>query len=72
MLWLWPEPIPFRLGYRAPRAEWAIRALDRLRELDLLSGDPPLPIPKFKIQFESGARLLEDFCFLMRGGHLNF
>jgi len=25
-------------------AAWAIRALDRLRELDLLPGDPPMPI----------------------------
>src|SRR6185369_18364 len=27
-----------------PRIEWAIRALDRLRELDLDSNDPPRPI----------------------------
>jgi hypothetical protein len=33
---------PFRLGHRAPRVEWAIRALDRLRELDLQPGDPLL------------------------------
>jgi hypothetical protein len=44
MLWVWPEPVPFRLGRQAPRAEWAIRALDRLRELDLQSGNPPMPI----------------------------
>jgi hypothetical protein len=44
LLWLWPEPIPFRLGHQTPRAEWAIRALDRLRELDLQPGDPPMPI----------------------------
>ena len=44
LLWAWPEPIRFRLGREAPGAEWAIRALDRLRELDLLPGDPPSPI----------------------------
>jgi Protein of unknown function (DUF3987) len=44
MLWVWPEPIPFRLGRQAPRAEWAIRALDRLRELDLHPGNPPMPV----------------------------
>ena len=44
MLWVWPEPVPFRLGHQAPRAEWAIRALDRLRELDLHPGNPPMPI----------------------------
>jgi Protein of unknown function (DUF3987) len=31
ILWVWPEPILFRLGRQAPRAEWAIDALDRLR-----------------------------------------
>jgi hypothetical protein len=44
LLWLWPEPIPFRLGQQAPGADWAIAALDRLRELDLRPGDPPQPI----------------------------
>ena len=44
ILWTWPEPIPFRLGRRAPGADWAIRALDRLRELELQRDDPPAPI----------------------------
>jgi len=44
LLWVWPEPIRFRLGHETPRAKWAIRALDRLRELDLRPGDPPSPI----------------------------
>src|SRR5262249_31629057 len=44
MLWTWPEPLPFRLGQRAPGTAWAIRALDRLRELDLQPSDPPSPI----------------------------
>jgi Protein of unknown function (DUF3987) len=35
LAWAWPEPIPFRLGRRPPRAEWAISAFDRLRQLDL-------------------------------------
>lgn len=43
-LWAWPEPLPFRLGARAPGAAQAIRALDRLRELDLQPGDPPAPV----------------------------
>jgi Protein of unknown function (DUF3987) len=41
MLWVWPEPIPFHLGRGAPGAQWAVRALDRLRELDLAPGNPP-------------------------------
>jgi hypothetical protein len=44
VVWAWPEPIPFRLGRRAPHVEWAIRALDRLRELDLQMGDQPSPM----------------------------
>jgi hypothetical protein len=44
ILWTWPDPILFRLGKEAPGSQWAIRAFDRLRELDLQSGDPPAPI----------------------------
>ena len=44
VLWLWPEPVPFRLGSETPGAAWAIEALDRLRELDLAPGNPPNPI----------------------------
>jgi hypothetical protein len=43
-LWSWPNPVPFRLGTKPPGTQFAIRALDRLRELDLQSGDPPTPI----------------------------
>jgi len=44
ILWVWPDPIAFRLGLRAPDAAWATEALDRLRKLDLQPGDPPTPI----------------------------
>ena len=44
ILWIWPDPIPFRLGKRAPGAQWATSALDRLRELELQPGNPPPPI----------------------------
>jgi len=44
LMWLWPEPIHFRLSHQPPRAGWAIRALDRLRELEMQPGDPPVPI----------------------------
>jgi hypothetical protein len=44
ILWAWPEPIPFRLGQAPPGAQWALAALDRLRELDLRPGNPPHPI----------------------------
>lgn len=44
ILWTWPDPIPFRLGKQAPGAQWAICALDRLRELELHPGDPSSPI----------------------------
>jgi hypothetical protein len=35
ILWAWPEAVDFELREATPRAEWAIGALDRLRELDL-------------------------------------
>jgi hypothetical protein len=44
ILWAWPDAIPFKLGKQAPAAQWAITAMDRLRELDLQLGDPPAPI----------------------------
>ena len=44
MLWVWPEPIPFRLGQQTPRIRWATAALDRLREIQLQPGEPPKPI----------------------------
>ena len=47
-IWAWPDPLPFRLGRKAPAAQWAVEALDRLRLLDLAasdpSGGPPCPI----------------------------
>jgi hypothetical protein len=58
-LWVWPEPIPFRLSQRAPRVDWAVRALDRLRELDLHAGPPPEPI---RVPLtEEARRILEHF-----------
>src|SRR5438067_1378485 len=60
MLWVWPEPIPFRLGEQTPRVTWAIVALDRLRESELQPGEAPKPIP---IPLAFGARnLLEEFA----------
>ena len=44
ILWTWPDRIPFRLGTRAAGTEWAISALDRLRELEFAPDDPPTPI----------------------------
>src|SRR5260370_4508285 len=64
MVWVWPEPVPFRLGHQAPRTEWAIRALDRLRELDLHPGNPPIPI-MVPLTAE-GRRLIETFAERMQ------
>ena len=41
VIWVWPDPIPFRLGRQAPQSAWAIAALDRLRLLDLAPGAKP-------------------------------
>ena len=61
--WAWPEPISFRLGQRAPQAEWAISAFDRLRQLELgppsMPGGSPRPI--YVPLVEAAWRSLEDF-----------
>ena len=40
ILWLWPNPVPFRLGEATPGVCMGEEALNRLRELDLAPGDP--------------------------------
>ena len=44
VLWMWPDPTPFRRSAATPNVDMAIEALDRLRELDLAPGNPPSPI----------------------------
>ena len=52
--WLWPEPLPFHLASEAPNVQWAIDALDRLRQLDLVpdklatDASRPLHVPVVK------------------------
>lgn len=59
ILWVWPEPVPFRLMQTVSNTEWAIAALDRLREIDLQPGDWPRPI---MVPLASEARdLIEEF-----------
>jgi hypothetical protein len=61
--WAWPEPIPFRLGRKAPQADWAITALDRLRQLDLARPATPeaTPRPVHVPLMERTWPLLEEF-----------
>jgi len=64
ILWLWPDPIGFRLGRETPDSAWAIAALDRLRELDLHAESLPAPI---MVPFTPEARdLLEEFACEMQ------
>jgi hypothetical protein len=44
VLWMWPDPTPFRRSAATPNVDMAIDALDRLRELDLAPGNPRSPI----------------------------
>jgi hypothetical protein len=65
ILWAWPEPVPFRLGNAVPGAQWAIAALDRLRELELQLGDPSQPImvpltPKAREIIEEFSREMQE------------
>jgi hypothetical protein len=59
ILWMWPDPVSFRLGQETPSVAWAIEALDRLRELDLAPGNPPRPI--FMPLTHDARRLMEEF-----------
>lgn len=43
--WSWPDPLPFRLGDRAPNTGWAIEALDRLRVLEPSVANKPILLP---------------------------
>jgi hypothetical protein len=45
-LWVWPEPQPFRLGRVTPDATVAIDRLDRLRQLNLASGQEEGQAPR--------------------------
>jgi hypothetical protein len=53
------DPVPFRRGAATPNVDWAIEALDRLRELDLAQGNPPNPI--FVPLAAAAQRLMEEF-----------
>jgi hypothetical protein len=57
--WVWPNPVPFRIGETTPGVAWAIDALDRLRELDLAPGSPPKPI--FMPLAPDARRLMDEF-----------
>lgn len=59
--WFWPEPIPFRRPRKAPDAPWAITALDRLRELQMIQGETG-PRPFFVHLSPSGADYLENLA----------
>ena len=46
IIWFWPNALRFRLGRAAPRTDWAVDALDRLRLLDLTPPDDPNGSPR--------------------------
>jgi Protein of unknown function (DUF3987) len=59
ILWMWPDPVTFQRGAATPNVDWAIEALDRLRELDLAPGNPPKPI--FTPLAPDAQRLMVEF-----------
>jgi hypothetical protein len=59
VLWMWPEPTPFRRDAATPNVAMAIEALDRLRELDLAPGNPPSPI--FASLGADARQLMDEF-----------
>lgn len=71
--WLWPDPVKFHLGRKAPATEWAIEALDRLRKLDLwLPDGPDLPAAPVMVRMaECGLPDLEAFGQEMQSRQLD-
>jgi hypothetical protein len=57
LLWVWPEPVLFRIGRVSPRAPWAVEALDRLRMLTLSDDQRPILVPLE----EDAVPLIEEF-----------
>jgi hypothetical protein len=43
--WVWPDPVPFRLGKVPPSTGWATEALDRLRLLEMAQDAAGNPCP---------------------------
>jgi hypothetical protein len=69
MQWFWPDPVPFELAEETPGTTWAITALDRLRELDLQSGDPPRPV--FVPLIKAGRAAMREFGREMQARRTN-
>lgn len=80
--WVWPNPLPFRLGRTAPAAGWATDALDKLRLLELaqpsLMGEPSKPLvvplaaemlPEIEAFGQEMQRLQEGAGGLMRSAY---
>jgi hypothetical protein len=62
MLWVWPDPVHFRLAGRAPNVAWATDALDKLRQLDMqASGDARGMKPRQMPLAPEALTLLEEF-----------
>ncbi len=63
LTWAWPDATPFHIGRKAPNADFAIRALDRLRQLEML-GDEDLgeePEPICMLLSPTSLNVMEDF-----------
>jgi hypothetical protein len=80
--WVWPTPLPFRLGRAAPATAWAIAAMDRLRLLELapptVPDEPPHPtmvplvqpaLPALEAFAQEMQRLQQDAGGLMRSAY---
>jgi hypothetical protein len=62
ILWFWPDPCAFRLGKAVPHTDWAIAALDRLRQLEPHNNGPlfvPLEAAALPFMEEFGREMQE-------------
>jgi hypothetical protein len=57
-VWFWPGPVPFAPSRQPPATEWAIRPLDRLRKLDLISDEDGLTPRTVPLDTTAAQRML--------------
>jgi hypothetical protein len=74
-MWFWPDPVPFQRPMRPPAIEFSIRALDRLRQLEMQTplgiGEPtPVMLPmtdEAKVRLVAFIRNLQNRRELVAG-----
>jgi hypothetical protein len=65
-VWCWPDAIPFARPRAAPDEEYALRALDRLRLLEMRRNSDSTLAPNFMPLVDAAQRHIEAFAYEMQ------